>query len=122
MHSLLTGTGLAELSSNIYNDSNNEEVNQMANQQHLDLLTQNVETWYQWRNEYPDVQPDLSGGRLSYAKLSKSDFFGADLSGISLSEVNLSKGTRPKTKGKLKYVRLSLCGHLSLKWLNLLAE
>ena len=91
MHSLLTGTGLAKLSSNIYNDSNNEEVNQMANQQHLDLLTQNVETWYQWRNEYPDVQPDLSGGRLSYAKLSKSDFFGADLSGISLSEVNLSR-------------------------------
>jgi len=74
MHSLLTGTGLAELSSNIYNDSNNEEVNQMANQQHLDLLkqsvkTQSMKTWNQWKEQLTDVQLDLSEANLNYANL-----------------------------------------------------
>ncbi len=40
----------------------------MANQQHLDLLKQGLETWHQWRKEHA-VQPDLSYADLSYAKL-----------------------------------------------------
>ena len=37
------------------------EGNQLANQQHLDLLKQSVHAWNQWRQEHPDILPDLSG-------------------------------------------------------------
>jgi uncharacterized protein YjbI with pentapeptide repeats len=36
----------------------------MANQQHLDVLKQGMETWNKWRQEYPDIQPDLSETHL----------------------------------------------------------
>lgn len=56
----------------------------MANQEHLDLLKQGVEVWNQWRQEYPDLEPDLSG-----AILSRADLSGALLSGALLNEANL---------------------------------
>jgi len=31
----------------------------MTNQEHLDILKQGVDTWNQWRQEHPDIQPDL---------------------------------------------------------------
>ncbi len=63
----------------------------MANQQHLDLLKQGVETWNQWRYEHVDVQPNLSGANLSEANLSKANLYGADLSGATLHEADLSE-------------------------------
>lgn len=51
----------------------------MANQEHLDTLRQGVEVWNQWREEYPNIQPDLSG----------VDLEGADLAAINLKGTNL---------------------------------
>ena len=31
----------------------------MTNQEHLDILKQGVDTWNQWRQEHPDIRPDL---------------------------------------------------------------
>lgn len=57
----------------------------MANQEHLDLLIgQGVEVWNQWRQENPDLEPDLSGAILNRANLS-----GALLSGTNLTEASL---------------------------------
>ncbi len=81
----------------------------MANEQHLDLLKQGVETWNQWRKEHSDVEPDLnrayltganlrqanllevdlSEAKLSGADLFEATLFRADLSGANLSEANL---------------------------------
>src|SRR6266568_4853206 len=71
----------------------------MANEQHLDLLKQGVETWNQWRKEHSDVEPDLNrayltGANLRQANLLEVDLFEAtlfraDLSGANLSEANL---------------------------------
>ena len=58
----------------------------MANQEHLDILKQGVETWNNWREEHPDIQPDLSGVDLWEATLS-----GADLSETILIEATLTR-------------------------------
>lgn len=56
----------------------------MANHEHLELLKQGVEVWNKWRQEYPDLQPDLTG-----AALAKADLSGAILTGTLLKEANL---------------------------------
>jgi hypothetical protein len=41
----------------------------MANNEHVALLKQGVDAWNKWRDENPDIPPDLSGADLSNAKL-----------------------------------------------------
>ena len=51
----------------------------MANQEHLDILKQGVAVWNGWRQEHPDIEPDLS----------ESDMRVADLRGANLARANL---------------------------------
>jgi uncharacterized protein YjbI with pentapeptide repeats len=53
----------------------------MANEEHLAILLQGVDVWNVWREENPDVRPDLSQANLSRV----------NLSGANLNEVNLSR-------------------------------
>ena len=47
----------------------------MANQEHLDfLLEEGVEAWNDWREENPDIQPDLSNADLSSSNLQSVNF------------------------------------------------
>lgn len=62
----------------------------MANQEHLDLLTQGVETWNRWREKHADIQPDLSGVRYRAPRTSKPHLIRADLSGVNLLNSDLS--------------------------------
>lgn len=77
----------------------------MANQEHLNIVKQSVTEWNHWRNDNPDIRPDLSGANLaglnlagvnfrrvnlSGADLSKSFLRGADLEKANLSDANLS--------------------------------
>jgi uncharacterized protein YjbI with pentapeptide repeats len=87
----------------------------MSNSKHLAILKYNVKDWNQWRNETPDVLPDLSRADLSGGefrremvtvgrgwidsdRISLSNIAGdhwadlrrADLSGVNLSKANLS--------------------------------
>jgi hypothetical protein len=67
-----------------------------VNQEHYDLLKQGVDAWNAWREEHPDVQPDLwgtnlSGADLGYADLSSADLQGSDLQGANLEGANLSE-------------------------------
>lgn len=67
----------------------------MANEKHLALLQQGVEMWNQWRENHPEIEPDLRGADLSGASLVsinlwKADLWGADLWGADLREADLS--------------------------------
>jgi hypothetical protein len=62
----------------------------MANEEHLRILEQGVEVWNRWREENPDIRPDLSAADLSGVNLGGADLSGADLSGADLSEAKLS--------------------------------
>jgi uncharacterized protein YjbI with pentapeptide repeats len=77
----------------------------MANQEQLDILKQGGEVWNEWREKNLDVDIDLIGADLSYARFSdavlcgaelmdailhNADLSGADLSGAQLRGANLS--------------------------------
>ena len=67
----------------------------MANEEHLNILKQGVDTWNNWRKEHPGVRPDLSEADLhradlSLADLSRANLIGADLSGANLIGASLS--------------------------------
>src|SRR5262249_3271104 len=71
----------------------------MANDEHVALLKQGVTAWNAWRDENPDIRPDLRAAdfrgaqfavtSLSRANLSRADLSGADLSGAHLFMTNL---------------------------------
>jgi len=67
----------------------------MANEEHLKILRQGVEVWNKWREENPDIQPDLSQADLFEAELSgvylrEAALYWADLSGANLARANFS--------------------------------
>ena len=53
----------------------------MANQEHLDILMQGVDVWNKWRQEHPNMQPDLS----------ESVLIRTDLRGVNLRRVNMCR-------------------------------
>jgi len=63
----------------------------MANDEHVTLLKQSVDVWNKWRDENPDIRPDLSGANLRETYLESAKLSGADLRGADLREVNLRK-------------------------------
>ncbi|OKO76368.1 pentapeptide repeat-containing protein [Bradyrhizobium sp. NAS96.2] len=58
----------------------------MANDEHVSLLWQGVAAWNAWRQNNPEINPDLAGACFSEANLSVIDLSGADLSGANLSK------------------------------------
>ena len=62
----------------------------MANEEHLKILWQGVEAWNRWREENPDIEPDLHKADLRGAALRKANLSGADLRKANLRKANLS--------------------------------
>lgn len=60
----------------------------MANQEHLDILSQGVKVWNQWRNKNV-IMPDLRGADLHGANLCDADLHGANLRGTDLIGTDL---------------------------------
>jgi hypothetical protein len=56
----------------------------MANEDHLRLIKQGVDAWNKWRDEHPDIQPDLSEAKLDEADLRKANLIRANLSRANL--------------------------------------
>src|SRR6266536_3415687 len=70
----------------------NKDVNLMANQKQLVLLSSGKTFWDKWRRTYPDVQafePDLHSADLHSADLHSADLHGADLTEANLRGADL---------------------------------
>jgi hypothetical protein len=70
----------------------------MAEQEHVERLTRSVPDWNLWRQQRPEILPDLSSADLSRtnlkkANLSRANLNEANLSHTVLNEVNLSGAT-----------------------------
>jgi uncharacterized protein YjbI with pentapeptide repeats len=63
----------------------------MANDVHLAMLLDNIDTWNAWRTANPDIKPDLSGANLSRANLSGANLWQTDLMRAYLSQANLMR-------------------------------
>ena len=61
----------------------------MANPEHLEILKQGVKAWNKWREENPDVEPDLKDVNFSDAMLHGANLSEADLTRANLSRANL---------------------------------
>lgn len=67
----------------------------MANKEHLEQLKNGALLWNQWREDHPEVQPDLSGLSLSrtFYDIDEQDPDKIDLQGINLTKTNLQGAT-----------------------------
>jgi hypothetical protein len=61
----------------------------MANDEHVALLKHGVAAWNAWREENPNIRPNLLRALLYRANLTGADLTLADLSEANLSEANL---------------------------------
>src|SRR6516164_9838368 len=62
----------------------------MANDEHVALLKQGVDSWNKWRDGNPDIRPDLDEADLSGAGLSEAKLIFANLQEANLQRANLS--------------------------------
>lgn len=79
----------------------------MANQEHETRAGYAVGVWNRWRDENPDVVPNLSGAKLSKglhakrklfgANLERADFRGSNMRGADLHNSNLAQADLSKT-------------------------
>jgi uncharacterized protein YjbI with pentapeptide repeats len=63
----------------------------MANDEHVAILKKGAAAWNKWRDENPDIRPDLSGANLREAHLFKANLGGANLTEAHLSRAHLSE-------------------------------
>jgi len=62
----------------------------MANLEHLKILNKGVDVWNKWRQQNPEVNPDLSESKISSANLYRYRLSGANLRGSILVQSCLS--------------------------------
>lgn len=62
----------------------------MANDEHLSVLLEGVETWNKWREENRRVKPDLKEANLREKNLAGANLRGANLQNADLHQTNLS--------------------------------
>lgn len=88
----------------------------MANQEHLDLLLSGVEKWNAWREENPDIYPDLTAAPLSLLNLTLANFSNTDLTGSNFEGVNLAYADL--TGADLKKANLQRVNFIGTKFLG----
>jgi uncharacterized protein YjbI with pentapeptide repeats len=67
----------------------------MANEEHLARLNQGLAAWNEWRDDHPEIVPDLRGAALAGRDLAMYGLLcldGVDLTGADLREVYLFSG------------------------------
>jgi hypothetical protein len=63
----------------------------MADDEHFAILKQGVDAWNKWREENPDIRPDLIEANLDGAILTGANLSGAYLGGAYLTKANLAE-------------------------------
>lgn len=51
----------------------------MANEQHLKILNEGVTVWNGWRDQNPEIRPDLRRAKLSNRNLARVNLSNTDL-------------------------------------------
>lgn len=62
----------------------------MANEQHLSIIMQGSWAWYEWRQQHPEIVPDLRQAFLNATAIEGTPLGNVKFSGAQLSRVNLS--------------------------------
>jgi Pentapeptide repeats (8 copies)/TIR domain len=91
----------------------------MANQKHLEVLMQSVSKWHQWRNENPQVKPDLSEANLQGVTLIKAYLSGSNLRAANLKEANLCESILTDTDLQSANAQSAKLNHAKLQRANL---
>jgi uncharacterized protein YjbI with pentapeptide repeats len=83
----------------------------MANEAHLAILKQGVQTWNEWRKAHPEVTPDLTECHLAKADLENVNFRTTYLNGTDLSQANLKNANlSPAGLSTVKFTGANLSG------------
>jgi len=61
----------------------------MASEAQVQLLSQGVEVWNNWREQHPDESIDLTDAKFRDVDLARCNLSAADLSGADFSSSNL---------------------------------
>ena len=62
----------------------------MADEEQVRILREGVGAWNRWREQHPDVRPDLKKADLGGADLSEANLSEADLRGANIRLTNLT--------------------------------
>lgn len=102
----------------------------MANEDHVKRAGYAVGVWNSWRDEHPEVVPDLSGanlsagrypkGKLHNANLAEADFRRSNMKEADLHESDLSRADLSKTNLKGANLSKTILSHAELKKANLI--
>lgn len=71
----------------------------MANDDHVIRAGYAVGGWNRWRDEHPEITPDLSGADLTGARLEKANLEGANLAGVKMTNAKLQKADLSSATG-----------------------
>ena len=101
----------------------------MANEKHLKVIKEAIEEnvvaiWNRWREENPDVYPDLSGANLSgadlyYVDLSNTNLSSADLHGAVLAGANFWEADAQNANLSWANLKYANAGHANFDHANL---
>jgi uncharacterized protein YjbI with pentapeptide repeats len=61
----------------------------VANEEHPAMLKEGTGVWLEWRQNHPDIRPDLNGADLGGADLQEANLEGAFLQGANLRGADL---------------------------------
>jgi hypothetical protein len=90
----------------------------MANQEHLDILKKGVDSWNLWREEHPEIKPDLTGANLRRINLSKANLTGVDLRNAYLRKTNLEGADLKDANLEYANLRRAYLGGANLEGTN----
>ncbi len=96
-----------------------EEVNSMANQEHLDLLKQGVACWNDWRAKNPTIPPDLKRAELARIDLPKANLSDTYLNEAILSQAHLREANLVGADLSKADLRQATLCYANLTWANL---
>jgi len=96
-----------------------EEVNSMANQEHLDLLKQGVACWNDWRAKNPTIPPDLKRAELARIDLHKANLSDTYLNEANLSQAHLREANLVGADLSKADLRQAILCYANLTWANL---
>ena len=96
-----------------------EEVNSMANQEHLDLLKQGVACWNDWRAKNPTIPPDLKRAELARIDLHKANLSDTYLNEAILSQAHLREANLVGADLSKADLRQATLCYANLTWANL---